>query len=300
MAFAKRIYKGLLRRAVRFLAAQRLISPLAAARWLHYEALGYFPDLRHPRTLNEKIMRMEFYSDTSSWPLLADKYAVRGFVGKKGLGDILIPLCGVYDDASEINLADLPGAFVLKSNNGSAQALLVYDKSQWSQADLRAIARRWIGSKFGLAGAEPHYLRIKPRIIAEKMLPMPPGKMLSDYKFMCFEGKPAYCLVCSERDPESFHCRLSLFSLPDWKYLEDAVCKEYRGSADIEPPEHLEEMMNFAKILSEGLPFVRVDLYEVENKVCFGEMTLTPAAARMDYFSRDCLMEMGDLVTTGF
>lgn len=292
----KRIPKALLRRSVRFLASKKLITPRTAARWLHFEALGRFPDLRNPRDLNEKILWMEFHSDTSQWPRLADKVAVRDYVTEKGLSDLLIPIYGVYDSADQINPEAIPVPYVLKSNNGSAQAIFVADKEEWAADRIRAMAADWLKSRFGLAGAEPHYLRIPPRVYAEKMLPLPPDGLLTDYKFFCFDGKPLYCMVCTDRNPETFHCNYHLFSLPDWKYLKNAVRHSYRSTTDIPVPEHLKEMMQHAATLSKDLPFARVDLYDVTGKVYFGEITLTPLAGRIAFFTRDILIQLGNLI----
>ena len=293
-----KIVRSILRRAVRALAVAKVISPRQAAAWLHYTQLGYFPNLKDPHDLNEKILWLEFNSDTSMWPILADKLRVRDFVASKGLGGIVIPLIGSYEYASDIDFTQLPDSFVIKSNNGSAQAAIVRDKASTDLENIRIQAAKWLRSKFGLAGAEPHYLAIPPRIIVEELLPgNGDDDMPIDYKFMCFNGKAVYCLVCTRRDPVTFHPLLSLYNLPDWKKLNDAVVKDQHEPNAIPVPPHLEEMMRYAENLSAGFPFARIDLFDTGGKVYFGEITLTPAAARIDYFTRKHLDAMGDLIT---
>ena len=292
-----RIVRSILRRMVRMLASKKVISARQAAVWLHYERLGRFPNVDNPRDLNEKILWLEFNSDTSLWPMLADKLRARDFVAGKGLGEIVVPLLASYESASDIDFSKLPDSFVIKSNNGNAQAVIVHDKSKADLVKIIKQAARWLDSKFGLAGAEPHYLAIPPRIIVEKLLPPDSdGEMPIDYKVMCFNGKPVYCLVCSRRDPISFHTLFSLYSLPDWSKLPDAIVSSQQESVELPAPPHLNEMIRYATILAKDFPFVRIDFFDTGGKVWFGEITLTPAAGRIDYLSRSYLELMGDLI----
>lgn len=285
-----------LRRSVQILAGRGLLTPIAAAKLLHLAECRRWPDIRNPRDFNEKIMHMEFYSDTSAWSRLADKVAVRDFVASKGLADILIPLYGVYRTADEIDFDALPDSFVIKSNNGSAQAVVVDDKSAADQAAIKHAASHWFDRQFGIATAEPHYTRISPLIMAEKRLPTPDGSLPIDYKFHCFAGRPINCLVCSGRNTDDFHSHFNLYNTEPWSELTDCVKQRYRASESFPMPEKLPEMLQIASRLSEGFPFVRIDLYEVEGKVWFGEMTFTPTSCRMDWLTRDALLRFGELI----
>lgn len=297
-------FRSIARRITRTLASIGWIAPLTAARILYRIKLGRWPDIDNPKDLNEKILRLEFCTDTAIWTRLADKFEVRRFVSERGLDRILVPLYGVWNNAAEIDFNTLPDSFALKSTNGYAQILLISDKSRENTESLRRKAAKWAGKTFGKAGAEPHYARIPPRLMAEKLLSPPAPEsslsssaspMLVDYKFMCFDGKPLYCLVCSRRDPATFHPLLSLYSIPDWKKI-DAITPSDAEPDTVAPPPSLSEMIDCAAILSKGFPFVRVDLYDIDGKVMFGEMTFTPAAARIDYFTPDFLLHLGSLI----
>lgn len=285
-----------LRRSVQILAGRGLLTPIAAAKLLHLADCRRWPDIRNPRDLNEKIMQMEFFSDTSEWTRLADKVKVRDFVASKGLADILIPLLGVYRTADEIDFDALPESFVIKPNNGSAQAVVVDDKSAVDQAAIRRTVAHWSDRQFGIATAEPHYTRIPPLIMAEKRLQTPDGSLPIDYKFYCFGGRPLNCLVCSERNTKDFHSHFNLYSVEPWSELTECVKQRYRASRPFPKPEKLAEMLRIAAKLSKGFPFVRIDLYEVDGKVWFGEMTFTPFACRNDNLTRDTLLRLGSLI----
>lgn len=292
-------FLSIARRLTRELAGRRIIPQKLAARILHRIKLGRWPDIDHPRDFNEKIMWLEFNTDTSEWSRLADKFEVREFVASRGLDHILVPLYGVWNSSSEIDLKSLPNQFVIKATNGYALILFVKDKKQFNSITFNRKVNRWTRNSFGNAGAEPHYARIKPRILAEKLLISASddgsSQMLLDYKFLCFDGNPKYCLVCSRRDPKTFHPLLSIYSLPEWKKV-DVITDPHIEPDPILPPPSLKQMISIASSLSKGFPFVRVDLYDIHGAPFFGEMTFTPAAARIDYFSPSFLLHLGSLI----
>ena len=133
-------------------------------------------------------------------------------------------------------------------------------------------------------------------VFAEELLPSDGNKALVDYKFMCFNGEPRYCLVCTDRNMSSFHPKFSLYSLPDWEKLSGCVVPEEEAEETISAPAGLKRMIECARILADSFPFVRIDLYNVMGKIYFGEMTFTPAAGRITYFSRRTLREMGRMI----
>lgn len=287
------LIRSFLRRLTRQLASLHLLSPRKTARLLHEIQLGRRADLDNPRDLNEKIMWLEFNTDTTRWSELSDKAEVRKYVASKGLGHILTDLYGVWDRASDIDFTTLPEAFAIKSTHGCAQAILVDDIRKTDILRLRRDVARWRHRRHGLADAEPHYLRIPPRILAEQLLTRDATVCPTDYKFMCYDGCPLYCLVCTGRDIVRLHSRLSLFRLPGWERVQGALTPGMEESASVAPPRHLADMIEYAARLSTGFPFVRVDLYEVEGRVYFGELTFTPAAARNEAFTREWLLELG-------
>lgn len=288
---------SILRRSVRTLASADIISPPKAAEWLYFAELGKWPRVENPVDLNEKLIWLQFNTDTTVWSRLADKYEVRRYVADAGLGRFLPEIYGIWEDSREIDFSSMPRSFVIKSTNGNAQTVLVPDKGNVNLEALRKKIGRWKGKVFGKAGAEPHYTRIPHRILAEEFICDPNAsekdRMPVDYKFMCYDGVPRYCLVCTDRDPVSFKSTMALYSLPGWKWNSEAVVPKYAATREVPPPAELEQMISIASRLSQGFPFVRVDLYDADGRVYFGELTFTPAAARNKCFIQPWMDRMG-------
>jgi hypothetical protein len=214
-------------------------------------------------------------------------------VESKGLKNALNKLYAVYASPQEIDLKKLPKSFVLKANNGSGDILLVPDKNKIS---IRKI-RRHFGRRrtFGVSTAEPHYLKIPPKIIAEELLTENSGKSASliDYKFFCFNGEPKYIYVCWDRDEHKVDHGRETYDI-NWKLVKNAYPKSGRYQSRCLPkPKSLAQMRKMSRILAKGWPFVRVDWYEVGDQPVFGEMTFTPAAGLIDYYTPDFLQELG-------
>lgn len=175
-------------------------------------------DWNNPIDLNEKIHWLKLYTDTSQWTLLADKYYVRSYVEGKHLKEILIPLYGKYDSAADIDFNELPTSFVLKTNHGSGEVVLVKDKSKIDENRVRKEMACYLKERYGLLEGEPHYRKIKPCIIAEEYLQMPESSIstsLIDYKIWCFDGKPAYIWACYNRTKAG--CDVEVHDL-NWGY----------------------------------------------------------------------------------
>lgn len=234
-----------------------------------------------PKNLIEKIYWLEIFSDTSLWSICADKYNVREYVTKKGCADILNKLYGRWDDPSDINYDKLPNEFVLKTTNGCGQVLVVKDKSQLNIRETNNLLSKWMDLKYGYDDGQIHYSRIKPCIIAERFLTheIDDNRSLVDYKIWCFNGIPEYILVVYNRVILGKHkgYLLSAYDL-DWNNISDKVLKHgnvhYDGT-NIPKPQNLDIMLEKASRLSADFLEVRVDFYEVNNKVIFGELTFS-------------------------
>lgn len=261
-------------------------NPVKLTKLRYREVFGVEPDLEHPQTFNEKVLWMKLFSDTSRWVQLADKFRVRAFVKERGLGNLLNDLYGVWKRPDEIDFATLPDSFVLKTNNGCGDIIVVKEKSQ---ADLKAIRRQLrdaLHRHFGLYSVEHHYLSIEPRIVAERLFPVDPalGSSIVDYKFYCTNGEVQCCAVNYDRHSVTHASKVALYHPQSWTSLD-----KYATDKDVRHfprPVSLETMIDAAQRLSKGFPLVRVDLYEVEGQPVFGEMTFAPAAGMSLRFSR--------------
>lgn len=253
----------------------------------------------NPRDLNEKINWLKLYSDTSMWTVLSDKYRVRDYVKQKGLEDILVPLYAKWDKAEDIDFSILPYSFVLKSNHGSGDAIIVRDKVNANEHKIKKGMKKVLSQKFGYREGEPHYLNIKPCIIAEKLLEQKNDTWTTsivDYKIWCFNGKPKFIWACYSRSKEGVYVETRDL---DWGYHPEksVFTNHYKDGKGIVPkPKCLNQMIEVATILSEGFPQVRVDLYEVDGQVFFGELTFTSNGGYNDFFTQDFLNELGELV----
>lgn len=290
----KKNLRGLARRTVMQLAKWRLLSGRKASILLHRILLGRFPDLNPPKDLNEIIIFLSHYTDISDWPRLADKYAVREYVREK-IGDhILVPLYQAADTPDDIDFDALPQSFVVKITDGFARNIIIRDKSQADISGIKKKLKKWMTEKH--IGDEPHYLKIKRKIIVEQLLPGPmEGIAPVDYKFICVNGTPLYCLACSNRDMTTFRSQFTLYRLPGWEDT-DGITPGWESKEGVSKPELLNEMMEYAGILSKGFPLVRIDLYQVEGKIYFGEITFTSCAGREMKIKQEMLTEIGQKV----
>ena len=207
----------------------------------------------------------------------ADKIAVREFVRDRIGEKYLIPQLpaeGVsWTDPGAIDFDALPSAFVLKLNNGSGMNLIVRDKSALDKNEVRQKLGSWLKSEFSERIREYQYAGIKNQIYCEELLPWQNGKPPMDYKFMCTNGNPLFVWVDTDRFDD--HQR-GIYST-DWDRLDVSIMYK-KAKCDVPRPPNLEEMLQVAGKLSEGIPLVRVDLYNIDGKIYFGEMTFTSDA----------------------
>lgn len=230
-----------------------------------------------PRSFYDKVFWMSMNADTSLWTELADKIAVRDYVESR-LGRELLPeLYGTYRTAQDVDFDELPSSFVIKTNNGCASNYIVRSKDSANLEDIRAGLSKWLKFPYGDLTGQLHYSRIKPRILAEELLYQAdaPDKTLTDYKFYCFNGSARYCYVVMDRVFDQKHSHRRMMYDMQWAELPD-VFIEGVSLGHIEKPSALGAMIETAETLSRGIPFVRVDLYEVDGAVKFSEMTFMP------------------------
>lgn len=260
---------------------------------------GRFPNFKHPKLFSEQLMaiNLDAYKDGKKRQLriqCADKYAVRQYVMDKGLCDILNDCYGVYDSFDDIDFDQLPNQFVLKMTNGSGQNYICRDKSKMDKEAVRKQFEVWFGmlNDFGLIYGEWQYTHMKPRIIAEKYLStLGEDVSIIDYKFHCMHGKVYGALVCYDRIVNTHHVNIDHYTA-DWQ-LTDGVTPDYRLTRrPIPRPATFDQMKQIAETLSEGIEYVRVDLYEIDGKILFGEMTFTPAGNMLPYYTKEALKDM--------
>lgn len=277
-----------------------ILKPIHIAHLKHYYKFHNWPNYENPTDLNEKINWIKFYGDTSRWPELTDKYQVRKYVETMGYRDNLVKLYGKWNNASDIDWSSLPNQFVLKVNNGCGDVLICKDKNIIDKKAVIEKYDRLVRKKYGNVTGEPHYAQIRPCVIVEELLdinkqPIKTSSLI-DYKIWCLNGKP-YCIWCAwNRD--NFGADSGVYDL-NWTYHPDwsIFTKHYRQGNEMLPkPQNFDKMLVMASKLSANFPILRVDLYEVDGKIYFGELTFTSLGGFMDYLTPEVLLEMGKRV----
>lgn len=258
---------------------------------LQYEAaIGHKLNWDNLQTYTEKMQWAKLYDKNPLKATLTDKYLVREWVEKTIGGEYLIPLLGAWDNFEDIDFSELPDRFVLKTNHGSGTNLIVKDKSKLNLKRAKRMFDDWMNIDYAYnSNFEMHYTDIKPKIIAEKYMETSTGE-LPDYKFLCFGGKPYYCWVDCGRFTN--HTR-NVYDL-DWKLQSWSQCHPI-NEVIIEKPAKFETMVMLAQKLSEGLSHVRVDFYNIDGNIYFGEMTFTNASGLERIYPDEWDKRLGEL-----
>lgn len=253
-------------------------------------------NLKKPTTLSDKLAYIELHEQSPMASVCTDKFAVRDYVEKKGLGNILVPLVGgPWNRAEDVDFASLPNSFAIKATHGCKMNYLVPDKTKMDVSKCFKEMLRWLTTTYGGYSVEPHYYSIPHRIYAEEFLEN--SNQLIDYKIHCLNGKPEFILVCSDRKANgdaAMQVTLDLFDL-EWNHIPELIPSgaEVAGDGSMVKPEKLAEMLKIAERLAEDFKFVRVDLYELNGKVYFGELTFSPGCCVLPYFTKKFDLEMG-------
>lgn len=242
-------------------------------RIIYFLCIGKQLNLNHPKTFMEKINWMKVNDFHPEYSRLVDKYEVKSFVKEKLKSDEnIIKTLGVWRTFDEIDFSSLPEKFVLKTTNGGGNTSVVIcqDKSNFNIKDARNKLTLRNGKKVFMSTREYPYYSVPPRIIAEEYIEAPNNE-LSDYKFFCFDGEPKFLYVGTERQNAGEDVKFDFYDI-NFNHL---TIENGHQNARIAPekPNNFEEMLEIAKKLSQGIPHVRVDLYNVNGKIYFGELT---------------------------
>lgn len=261
-----------------------LICPSLATKILFKERLGYKLNLKNPITFNEKIqwLKLNDYYNNELITICADKYKVREYVKKCGCEEILIGLIGAYDSFEEIDWSNLPEKFAMKCNHGCGYNLICTDKRKLDYFQVKDMIDTWMKEDYWRKRAEVNYKYIPKKIVVEEYISSGLGGLPDDYKFYCFNGCVKYILVCRERTKK--HAKY-YFMNPEWNllpYSKDSLDKIGREDFSIPKPKLLDKAIKYAENLSKSFPFVRTDLYLLDDKILFGELTFTPAGGMDD------------------
>lgn len=257
-------------------------------KWYYFLNMHQFPDLEHPKSFNEKLTWLKLHDKHPEYSGLVDKYEVKQYIADKIGPQYVIPTLGIWDNAEDIDFDKLPDKFVLKITSDSGGLVICRDKSKLNYKKTVRIMKKAQKRHFYAENREYPYLDVRPRIIAEQYMETEPDKSLNDYKFFCFDGEVKIMFVATGRPVDT---RFDFFGL-DFNHLP---FKQGHPLADkpLKKPECFEEMKAVAQILSQGFRHVRVDLYEIDGKVYFGELTFFHFSANMPFEPEEWDYKMG-------
>jgi len=255
-----------------------------------YKKVGYQINLKNPKSFNEKTIWKKIYDRNPLLPMTTDKYAVRSYI-KKVLGEekakeILIPLLYVTDQPETIPFERLPSAFIVKPNHTSGDKIIV-ENGHFNKKEIIKTCRRWLKTPYGLEKLEWAYQPIKRKIIIEKLLLDDDGKIPKDFKYNMFHGKCKLVLVMFDR---MNHPSISVFD-EEWNFLSVKI--PYLQGPKIKKPKNYEIMLALAEKLSEPFDYVRVDLYNLNGKIYFGELTHYPDSGILKFEPSSFDFELG-------
>ena len=236
-----------------------------------YHRMNKKLDLDNPQTFNEKLQWLKLYDRNPLYTTLVDKYEVKKYIADKIGEEYVIPTLGIWENFEDIDFDTLPEQFVLKCTHDSGGLVICKNKSNFNLIAARKKIKKSLKQNYFWFGREWPYKNVKPRIIAEKYMEDYQAKELRDYKFFCFNGKVKALFIATERQKAGEEVKFDFFDA-DFNHLP---MRQGHPNAIAPPkkPEHFEEMKMLAEKLSADIPHVRVDFYEANGNVYFGELT---------------------------
>lgn len=253
-------------------------------------------NLKSPRTFTEKIQWLKLHDHNELYHSLVDKYAVKGFVRDKIGEEYVIPSYGVWDTFDDIDFDDLPNKFVLKTTNGGGGSGVVIcrDKVSFSKESAKKLLEKSMKYDIYEKSGEWAYKGLKPRVLAEQFVEQDSMLDLNDYKWFCFDGEPKYCQVITNRTKQE---TIDFFD-PFWNHQEFIGLNPnaIHSKEPIPKPDSLDKMIWIARTLSSGISFCRIDLYEINKKVLFGEITFYPLSGFGFFYPSNYDYLLGDML----
>lgn len=260
----------------------------AFIKYLYKRQTGFELNLENPRRFTEKIQWLKLYNHNPLYHICADKYAVREYIESKGYGYLLNDLLAHAEKAEDIDIDSLPDKFVVKAAHNSGMNYVCTDKNSVNWKSKKRIFDLWLKLNLYLDGREWVYKDIKPRLVVEKYLEDDSG-FLRDYKISCVDGKPMFIQV----DESRYADHKQAYYSTDWEKFNFQKGVE---TCDTKKPENLEEMLKIASDLSKGFPFLRVDLYNCNGKIYFGELTFYPGGGFSTFTPDDYDFKFGEMI----
>lgn len=257
---------------------------------------GMSLNLKNPITFQEKIQWLKLYNRRSVYTIMVDKIAVKDFVKDKIGNKYIIPTIGVWDSVEQIDLSQLPDKFVLKTTNGggSCGVVICKNKANFSLCKATTLMDGAKGSDVYRGFREWPYKNVPKRIIAEAYIEDSTNEDLIDYKFYCFDGEPIYCQVIRDRNS------VETIDFYDTNWIPQPFVglnpKALKSQIRLVKPQNFDIMIDICRKLSKDIPFVRIDQYNVNGTIYFGEITFYPGSGLGRFEPREWNNKLGNLI----
>lgn len=253
--------------------------------------LKEWPDLKNPKTFNEKLQWLKLNDRKKIYSVMADKYEVKKYITQFIDDKYIVPTYGVWDKFEDIDFDKLPDKFVLKTTHDSGGVVICEDKNTFDYDKAKDFLEDHQDENYYYRGREWAYKNIEPRIMAEKLLEFNENQEIKDYKVFCFNGKSKYILVCSDRQSDL----KETFFDTDWN-LAPFKRPDLDINKDEKKPKNLEKMIEISEVLSKDMPFLRVDFYDMNNGPLIGELTFYPASGFEPFEPKEWDEKLGEMI----
>lgn len=255
--------------------------------------IGKKLDLDNPKTFNEKIQWLKLNDRKDIYTTMVDKYEAKNYVAEKIGEEFIIPTLGVWDKFEDIDFDKLPEQFVLKCTHDSGGLVICRDKSKLDIKNAKTKINKCLKKNYYKHGREWPYKNVKPRIIAEQYMEDSNTGDLPDYKFFCFNGVVKAMFIATER----FGKEETKFDFFDENFNHLPFTNGHPNADNpLKKPEQFEKMKELASVLSKGIPQVRVDFYEINNKIYFGELTFSHWGGMVPFNPEEWDEKMGEFI----
>lgn len=261
---------------------------------LFYYRMNKPLDLDNPKTFNEKLQWLKLYDRKPEYTMMVDKYEVKKYVADKIGEEYIIPTYGVWDKFEDIDFDKLPQQFVLKCTHDSGGLVICRDKSKFNIKKAENKINKSLSKNYYYANREWPYKNVKPRIIAEKYIECFDDGGIKDYKFFCFDGVCKMLFVASDRQKVDEETKFDFFDI-EFNHL-NLINFHPNAEKTPEKPKGFYKMFELAEMLSVGIPHARIDFYDVDGKVYFGEITFFHFSGLVPFEPQEWDKKLGDMI----
>ena len=256
--------------------------------------LGKKLNLKRPKTFNEKLQWLKLYERKPEYTIMVDKIEAKKWAADRIGSGHVIPTLGVWDKFEDIDFDSLPNQFVLKTNHDSGGVVICKDKSHFDTERAKKILKKSLKRNYFLSHREWPYKNVQRKIFAEKYMVDESGYELKDYKYFCFDGEVKFLFIATDRYNDKVETKFDFF---DDEFNHMPLTNGHPNSKKvIHKPDGFEKMKEFARILSKGISHVRVDFYNINGEIYFGEMTFYHYSGTTPFEPEEWDLKFGELI----